>query len=148
MQPFKYILSGFGRTFQEMKEILNDSRSIDDCDFVVPVYRIPIFDLRIENDIGNIDIIQWKDLHVAISKKYGFGAELILPSTMFRRMRLVWDQSDINKPFVEIISVKNVQPTFAERYPWELYGCKLLKQIFCQDDLKSDTAIQSLNAFD
>lgn len=137
-QDFKYILTGFGRTEQELKKFLKYPSKDEAYKFLADVYDIPSFCLGVGEQI-----FTWKNLKVAVTEKEGIGAELILPSTMFRGMEVRWNQEDVGKPYIEIRSQTAVKYVFVQKYPEEFFSEKLLKYIYSQDSLE----LENINVF-
>lgn len=138
-QNFKYILSGFGRTEQELKKFLKHPNKESVPNFLVDVYDIPSFCLNVGEHS-----ITWKNLKVAVTEKEGIGAELILPSTMFRGMELRWNQEDIGKSYIEIRSKSSIKYVFVQKYPEESFSEELLHYIYSEDNLD----LKTIHAFD
>lgn len=130
-QEFKYILSGFGRTEQELQSFMKHPNKESVPNFLMDVYNIPSFCLGTGEDI-----ITWKNLKVAVAEKEGIGAELILPSTMFRGMELRWNQEEDGKYYIEIRSKSSVKYVFVQKYSDKFFSQELLHYIYSEDDLE------------
>lgn len=130
-QEFKYILSGFGRTEQELQRFMKHPNKESVPNFLTDVYNIPSFCLS-----AGENIITWKNLKVAVAEKEGIGAELILSSTMFRGMELRWNQAEDGKYYIELESKSSVKYVFVQKYPDKLFSQELLHYIYSEDDLE------------
>lgn len=138
-QRFKYLLSGFGRTEQELKDFLLNPSENNINNFLMDVYQLPHFSLRSRD--GEI---AWKNTQVAVTSKDGIGADLILPSTMFRGMSLCFNQKSANAPFVEIETECNTKYVFVRKHDRQFQGTELLKYIYSQGEIP-DRCIQADN---
>lgn len=148
-QTFRYLLSGFGRTEQELKKFMLNPTEEVAKDFLADVYSIPSFCLSVGEHT-----ITWKNLKVAVTVKEGIGADLILSSTMFRGMNLQWNQEDVTKPYIEIESLNSVKYVFVQQSEKQFYGRELLKYIYAQDSMEIEnikieeqSELDDLNAF-
>lgn len=130
-QKYKYLLSGFGRTEQELKDFIlhPDKNKVDD--FLMDVYNLSSFSLS-----DNKSTITWKNLKVVVTEKKEIGADLILPSTMFRGMELSWNQEYVNTPYIEIKSHTNIKYVFVQKCADKFFSQELLKYIYSQDNLE------------
>lgn len=86
---YRFLLTGFGRSENEMVQFLRNPNIKEADSYFTDVYSVPEFNLKIEH--GRI---VWKNLNVAVTDRKFSGIHLILPYTMFRHMRISFDQSE------------------------------------------------------
>lgn len=92
---YKFLLTGFGRNEAELINFLRNFNKKDAASYFVDVYNIPEFILE-----TNEERIVWKNLNVAVTSRRFSGVHMILPSTMFRGMKFIFDQARINPEII------------------------------------------------
>lgn len=137
-QNFKCFLGGFGRTEQEILALKHTS-NIKRKELLSSVYSIPSFYLN--NDTC---AIRWVNLHVVVTMKESIGADLILPSTMFREMGLYWSQENKRKPYIEISSNITTKYMLALKYFNEDFDQELLGSVYAQDSMEFEATESQL----
>lgn len=105
---YKFLLTGFGRSEEELISFLRNPSSAEIKNYFADVYSIPEFILKTEE--GQI---VWKDLNVAVTDRRFSGMHMILPYTMFSGMKLNFNQNMINNEII-IESPKSTKYTFVK----------------------------------
>lgn len=100
---YKFLLTGFGRSEEELVNFLKHFNKKDVAVYFADVYSIPEFILTTEE--GQI---VWKDLYVAVTSRRFSGVHIILPYTMFGGMNLNFNQTCVN-PEIVIESPKAIK---------------------------------------
>ena len=127
---YKFLLTGFGRSEEELISFLRNPNSAEVKNYFADVYSIPEFILKTEE--GQI---VWKDLNVAVTDRRFSGMHMILPYTMFSGMKLNFNQNMINNEII-IESPKSTKYTFVKLN--NNFSEKILQYIYVQDGLKQN----------
>lgn len=124
---YKFILSGFGRSQDELIEFLREFSCVDNVnsDFLADVYSIPSFVLESKGDH-----IEWKNLNVAVTNRKAQGYHLILPSPMFGGMILSYAQDEL---FHKIVINSPVETKYTFIKLIDRNDSKMLSFIYTQE---------------
>ena len=125
---YKFLLTGFGRSEEELVNFLKKPNSIEAKNYFADVYSIPEFVLKTEE--GQII---WKNLNVAVTDRRFSGVHMILPYTMFGEMKLSFNQTEYFSE-INIESLKNIKYTFVKLN--NNFSQSILQYIYAQDKPK------------
>lgn len=129
---YRFLLTGFGRSEEEMVQFLKNPNSKEAGDYFADVYSVPEFILK----AGQGKII-WTNLNVAVTDRKFSGIHLILPYTMFKRMQVSFDQTGRDAR-IRIESLDEFCHMFV-RLKDLGFSETLLRFVYSQDDKQLDS---------
>lgn len=135
---YKFLLTGFGRSEEELLKFMKNPSSNEFQNYFADVYSIPEFILKTEEKQ-----IIWKDLNVAVTDRRFSGVHMILPYTMFGGMKLGFNQACANLEVI-IESPKTVKYTFVKLN--NNFNENILQYIYSQDEQKQSLT-KAMNIF-